>query len=114
MFIDYNLLGKRISYFRNKSNLSQDELSEQVNLSRPHLGSIESGAKRPSLDTLVAIANTLRVSPDDLLVDSLSCSHSASDTRLHQLLLDCNKGEEDIILRNAENLRALLYSHDVK
>jgi len=29
-------------------------------------------------------------------------------------LLECNKTEEDIIIKNAENLKALLYLHDVK
>lgn len=114
MAINYELLGHRIAHCRNQANLSQDDFSEQVTLSRPHLGAIEAGLKRPSLDTLVDIANALHVSADDLLVDSLEYSSSTADSKLHRLLLECNKTEEDIIVRNAENLKALLYFHDVK
>lgn len=94
--------------FRKKNSAKENTLS------RTHIRYIENGQRIPSLDTLVDIANALHVSADDLLVDSLDYPTSTADTKLHRLLLECNKTEEDIIVRNAENLKALLYSHDVK
>lgn len=109
MAINYDKLGKRISNFRNKAGISQEELGERVNLSRKHISRIESGKKVPSLDTIVDIANALKVSTDDLLVDSLRHSVSTADSELHRLLLDCNATEEEILTRTVKELKAILY-----
>ena len=114
MAIKYDLIGQRIASARRSAGLSQEELGEKITLSRTHVGYIENGQRIPSIDTLIDIANALHVSADDLLVDSLEYSSSTANTKLHRLLLECNKTEEDIIVRNAENLKALLYFHDVK
>ena len=59
-------------------------------MTRKHISVIETAINRPSLDTLVDIANALNVSADDLLVDSLTHSASTADSEIHRLLLDCN------------------------
>lgn len=114
MIISSELIGLHIADFRKSASISQESLSEKLMISRNHLSQIEIGQKLPSLELLVDIANALHVSADDLLVDCLEYSTSTADSKLHQLLLECNKAEEDIIIRNAENLKKLLYSHSVK
>ena len=109
MPVKYNELGKRISNFRNKSGISQEELGGRINVSSKHISNIETGKGRPSLDTLIEIANTLCVSADDLLVDSLLHSASTADTELHHLLLDCNGIEEEILTKTVKELKAILY-----
>lgn len=109
MAIDYNQLGKRISNFRTKSGLSQGELGERLSLSREYISYLETGKKAPSLDTLVDIANSLRISTDDLLVDCLLHSASTADSEIHRLLLDCNAVEEEILTRTVKELKAILY-----
>lgn len=59
------LLGKRIKELRNKRGLSQQELSEMVNIDQRSLSSIECGNTFPSKH-LVFIANALEVSVQDL------------------------------------------------
>ena len=93
MPIDYPLLGKRIAFFRNKSHFTQEGLANEVHLSRQYLSQLETAACRPSLDAIVDIANTLGVSVDDLLVDSLTHSVSTANTEVHRLLIDCNEIE---------------------
>ena len=110
MAIDYTLLGKRIALFRGKMDLSQDELSEKLDLSRVYIAKIELGNRHPSLDTLIDIANALNVSADDLLVDSLEHSVSTADSKMHRIILDCTPTEEEILIRNAEHLKSILYS----
>ena len=61
------------------------------------------------LDTLVEIANSLGVSADDLLVDSLTHSVSTADSEIHKLLIDCNKTEEEILTEMVKALKAILY-----
>ena len=110
MAIDYASIGKRVKYYRTKANLSQEELGEIINISRKHISLIEIGSSTPSLDALVDIANALGVSADDILVDSLDHHVSTADSELYRLLLDCNKTEEEILTRNAKELKAILYS----
>ena len=69
MAIDYTALGQRIADFRSKENLSQEELAFRCGVGNKHISNIELGKSKPSLESLVQIANFLNVSADDLLVD---------------------------------------------
>ena len=89
---------------------SESSGPKQVILSREYINKIETAARKPTLDTLVDIANVLHVSADDILVDSLQHSASTADSDLHRMLLDCNKIEEKIITKNAQELKKILYS----
>ena len=109
MPIDYENLGKRISWFRNKANYSQELLCEKLDISRETLARIETSARTPSLERLVDIANALEISADDLLVDSLTHSVSTADSEIHQMLVDCNKTEEEILTEMVKALKAILY-----
>ncbi|MBA3060304.1 MAG: helix-turn-helix transcriptional regulator [Nitrospirae bacterium] len=60
------LLGARIKELRKAKRLSQDELSEKINIDPKHLSRIEVGKSYPSLDTLERIANALNVEIKDL------------------------------------------------
>lgn len=72
MSVNRTSLGKRISFYRLKSNLTQEVLAAKVNCSREYIVQIENGTKVPSLSVLVKIANTLSVSADELLLDCLN------------------------------------------
>ena len=69
--MDYNALGRRIRECRIKHNYTQLQVAEQLLFSQKHIGNIERGDAKPSVDLLVRIANTLDVSLDYLLQDSL-------------------------------------------
>lgn len=109
MAIVYEALGKRISNARKQTGITQEALGEQLNMTQKHISVIEAAINRPSLDTLVDIANVLNVSADDLLVDSLTHSASTADSEIHRLLLHCNTLEREIITRMVKELKAILY-----
>ena len=109
MPVDNLKLGERMKHLRSKQNMSQEALAEIVDQSRVNINRIENGDRLPSIDVLVDIANALHVSVDDLLVDSLEYPVSTADSDLHRLLLDCNKVEEQILTRNAQELKKILY-----
>ena len=110
MSVNCTSLGKRISFYRLKSNLSQEALAAKVNCSREHIVRIENGAKIPSISALVEIANALSVSADELLLDCLEHPSSSANSEIHRLLLDCNETEQTIIIRMAKELKATLVS----
>ena len=109
MSVNRTSLGKRISFYRSKSNLTQEVLAAKVNCSREYIVQIENGTKVPSLSVLVKIANTLSVSADELLLHCLEHSSSAN-SEFHRLLLDCNETEQTVIIRMAKELKATLVS----
>ena len=113
VIMDYDKLGKRISNLRSRKGLSQEELGEKLNLSREYVSFVETNKRKPSVTVLVDIANTLGVSTDDLLVDSLEYSTSTADSEIHRLLLDCNPIEEEILTRTVKELKAILYANGI-
>ena len=104
MSVNRTSLGKRISFYRSKSNLTQEVLAAKVNCSREYIVQIENGTKVPSLSVLVKIANMLSVSADELLLDCLEHSSSSANSEIHRLLLDCNETEQTVIIRMAKEL----------
>jgi transcriptional regulator with XRE-family HTH domain len=108
MSVNRTSLGKRISFYRSKSNLTQEVLAAKVNCSREYIVQIENGTKAPSLSVLVKIANTLSVSADELLLDCLEYSSSSANSEIHRLLLDCNETEQTVIIRMVQDI---LHTH---
>ena len=56
-------IGEKIKFFRKKKGLSQEELSELINLEMKSLSRIESGHNYPQCENLVAISNVLKIAP---------------------------------------------------
>lgn len=67
--IDYTAMGERIRCYREQKRMTQEQLGEACNLSTGYIGHIERGSRKPSLETLYQIAQTLSVSTDALLFD---------------------------------------------
>ncbi len=59
-------LGERIAYLRNKHNLTQRQLMDYLKIE--NLSRYERNERRPSIDTITAIANFFNVSTDWLLL----------------------------------------------
>ena len=70
--MDYELLGKRIRDERLLLRLTIEQLAERVNKSANYIGQIERNDGKPSLETVVDIANALGTTVDSLLKDSLN------------------------------------------
>ena len=70
--MDYELLGKRIRDERLLLRLTIEQLAEKVGKSTNYIGQIERNDGKPSLETIVDIANVLGTTVDYLLSDSLN------------------------------------------
>ena len=62
-------LGANISSIRIKKGINQDDLATYFGLSRPSIVNIEKGKQKPSIYTLILIANYLMVDIKDLIPD---------------------------------------------
>ncbi len=65
----YRDLGHAISYYRKRRGLTQEQVAEQIGISRQHLGAIEAPnmIRAISLDVLFNIATVLDIEPYMLL-----------------------------------------------
>ena len=105
MTINYSLIGNRIKAARKAKGLSQSELSELIDKSVGYMSYIETGSKKPSLETLIQIANALDVTIDELLSDNLAASSTVSNTQINQLLSDCSAFEKSVILLSIKSIK---------
>ena len=64
-------LGKNICDLRREKGITQEELAEKAGISTSFLGHIERGSRIASLETLVALCNILKTTPQYLLGASL-------------------------------------------
>ena len=105
MTINYSLIGNRIKAARKAKGLSQSELSELIDRSVGYMSYIETGSKKPSLETLIQIANALDVTIDELLSDNISAASPVSNTQLNDLLSDCSAYEKRVILLSVQSIK---------
>ena len=69
--MDYVDLGRRVRKQRKIRGWTQEMLAEKIGVSTSFIGHVERGTRKASLETLVALANTLEISVDYLLPASL-------------------------------------------
>ena len=109
MELDYKSIGKRVKIARIRAELTQEKLAELVDLSTTHLSNIETGTTRVSLQTMVALANALGVTADDLLCDSVKYARAEMEKDIAGILEDCDDREirvlRDLLEAAKESLR---------
>lgn len=86
--MDYKRLGKRIREERQRLNLTQAQLAEDIDISDTYMGAIERGERSLTLDTLVKLVNRLGVSVDYMLSDSVTDSDTNILEQFRQIT-DC-------------------------
>ena len=91
-------IGSRIKAAREKKGLTQEALSEIVDLSPMHMSFIERGVKPTRLDTFIRIANALDVSADELLQDVVDHSTESISGELYDMIQQLPKTEQQKIL----------------
>ena len=86
--LNFKTIGNRIQQYRIERKMTQEELAESIGTNQKHISRIESGMHRSNLDTIVAIARTLRISVDILIADF----NDSTDESTLKLLMDEIRG----------------------
>ena len=92
------IIGKRIQEFRKKKGITQEELSEIIDISPHYLSALERGIYNIKLETLVKILNTLDISADEVFCDVVNKSSAVSSNRLSDRIDTLPKEEQEKIL----------------
>lgn len=103
----YKVLGENIKQQRLKLKLTQEQLSEKLNISTSYLGRIERGERNLQLDTLLKIANIFDVSVDYLLRGDKFSNDKLLSSEINKLLIGLSSKEMNLIL----DMIKLMISH---
>ena len=98
MYIDYKLIGARISAVRRTRKWTQEKLGEKTDLSNNYISNIENNYSIPSLETLMKICIALEVTPNDLLMGSSVQEKMYLNDEINTLLLQCTPREKRYVL----------------
>ena len=60
------MIGARIKEIRSKRGITQDQLSERMEINPKYLSSIERGKENPTLNTLIKLSRSLEVGLDEV------------------------------------------------
>ena len=112
MELNFKAIGKRIKIARLKTDLTQEIMAEKIGVTPQHVSNIETGNSSVSLTTLIAIANLLTVSVDELICDTVLKTKYVFSKEANEIFRDCNEYEIRVLV---EILKAAKYSmRDVK
>ncbi len=108
MTIDYKTISAKIQYFRTLRGVSQENLAEAAAVSRVSISNLERGETGTTLETLVSIANALRITTDDILAD-IVIEEKPSDLCAHfDIFGDCTKDETDFLIAMLQNTKQVI------
>lgn len=100
--IDYRKLGYRVRVARETKRLTQEQLAEITGLSNNYISNIERSCSIPSIETLVKICNSLDVTPDYILLDSIYCAREYLRDDIAKQLSKCTDKSLRMVLKFIE------------
>lgn len=80
------MIGKRIQMIRKQKGMTQDQLSEAIDVSPHFLSALERGVYNIKLETLVKILNVLECSADEVFCDVVNKSCPVTSNKLSERL----------------------------
>lgn len=104
MAVETGVLGKAIRDARIKNDFSQEAFSEIIGITPTHLKHIESEHRKPSIDVLFRIAQTLHLSLDNILFPQNDLLQAKMKECVN-LLSSCSVGELQVMIDLVQSLK---------
>lgn len=98
------LVGKRIQQYRLAKGLTQEQLAEELNLSRNFMSCVERGVYGLPVDKLVDIINYLGCSADEIFIDVIDKGIVTKASILSEKLSELPLEEQERILNLVDAL----------
>jgi len=105
--VDYKKLGQRIREERLRLHLTQEQLSEAIEISNSYMGQIERGERSLTLDTLIKLVNRLGITIDYLLADYTNIADDHFINQLKQII----DGRDNKQKQMALDVLKIMFSH---
>lgn len=112
MEIDYKEVGKRIRKFRERLNLTQEDLAFAIKTSPAYVSEMERAVKKPSLGKLVDIGEILGVTVNDFIYPNHVHLDNVTDIEAGFLkrISKYTKEEQDRLLDSLDSLANIVSS----
>lgn len=107
MMVDYKLIGSRIKEYREQIPLTQEQVSEQCDITSVYLSKIENGKVHPTLDTLSKICSCLHCDLGEILLHSVSESGQYQNEKIVKIFNACSPTVKPIAINLLEELSKL-------
>ena len=104
MALDYNIIGARIKQARLAKNLTQEDLSEQLDVSVAFLSRVERGSSHINLKRLNQICKILEVSEGYVLNGASNNSENYLNREFAELLKNCSPEKQKMIYNVAKTI----------
>lgn len=91
--------------------MTQETLSNMIDVTPTYISTIENGHTKLSLSTLLSIAQILDTTVDQLLYDNTPVLISQFDADIKELTSDCSKQEKDFLLEIIKSTKAALRNY---
>lgn len=101
MEIDYEVIGQRIKKARLEKGLTQERLSEEIDVTTVYISRIERGSK-VNLERLAQIARVLGVTIEYLLTGAATKNENYLDKDLYDILKECTPKKQRLIYNIAQ------------
>lgn len=102
MALDYNIIGERLKKARTDKGLTQEKLSEQLDVSIAFLSRIERGSSHISLKRLSQICDILEISEGSILNGSSNDSKTYLSSEFCELLKTSSPEKQKLIYKIAK------------
>lgn len=100
--IDYKMIGNRIKKRRNELKLTQEKLSNDLNLSVVYISKIENGKATATLETLSVIAHHLQLDLSFLITGTSTLEKSYYMKELDSLCSSASNKQLNLIIKLAK------------
>ena len=97
MNLDYTLIGLRIKNYRNQQNITQNQLSEMLDVSNVYISKIERGTTKINLEMLYKISTILNIPISFLLTGIDEESNNYLDSEIAELISKCSIKKKKLI-----------------
>lgn len=104
MGLDYSIIGSRIKEARNAKKLTQEALSEQLDVSVAFLSRVERGSSHISLKRLNQICDILEISQGYILDGADSTNSNYLNKEFVELLDKCSPEKQKLIYDIAKTI----------
>lgn len=109
MFYDKEFLGKKFKEYRKKANLTQEELSEKIEIAEKHYGKLERGVFMPSLETFFKLIDTLKIPLSEFGAEMEKTENTNRDKIIKEIYSSDNE-ELELYLNLIESVKKYNYN----
>ncbi|MCR4728266.1 MAG: helix-turn-helix domain-containing protein [Lachnospiraceae bacterium] len=101
--------GALLKMARKRKNVSQDEMAEQIHMSKGHISVLERGSSKVSVETLMDYCRVLDTTPNDIL----KVSEADISPRLGALLYSMSMEKQEMLAEILEKSINLFSNIDI-